>query len=398
MPFLGIYSWSQYTTPAGIPSGDLTGDTTPNDPASPGYSSSSPSWIGETFTFNGGAPTQIDINDDDGNFEDGYVETGGAQTLAQAVTIDGTLYPAGSVVENEFSLINSSGQEIYVVRINGENVGFTYASGEDPTSGETFTAQQGIDGSPVDNADGTSMSSEPYADIVCFAAGTLIDTVDGQKAVETLQAGDLVMTLDQGPKPVLWLRASNQPLDNAPDDGKPVLISAGALGPGCPCTDLVVSPQHRIFVGGGQLGELFEGEALAPAKSLTRLPGIRHMRGKRDITWVHFSCEKHEVVFSNGCLTESLLLGPMVTNGMTGTERREVSKVFGCSPSRSATLNGPPARNLMTVQDARMVIESRKRLRSGDQSVQEWDWDMGLEYDKVNSRKNLRPFELNQVA
>ncbi|NND42605.1 MAG: hypothetical protein HKO04_11080 [Silicimonas sp.] len=75
MPFLGIYSWSQYTTPAGIPSGDLTGDTTPNDPAAPGYSSSAPSWVGETFTFNGGAPTQIDINDDDGNFEDGYVET-----------------------------------------------------------------------------------------------------------------------------------------------------------------------------------------------------------------------------------------------------------------------------------------------------------------------------------
>ena len=63
MPFLGIYSWSQYTTPTGIPSGDLTGDTTPNDPAAPGYSSSAPTWIGETFTFNGGAPTQIDISD-----------------------------------------------------------------------------------------------------------------------------------------------------------------------------------------------------------------------------------------------------------------------------------------------------------------------------------------------
>ncbi|WP_245964071.1 Hint domain-containing protein [Roseovarius spongiae] len=192
MPFLGIFSWSQYTTPAGIPSGDLTSDTTPNDPASPGYSSSSPSWIGETFTFNGGAPTQIDINDDDGNFEDGYVETGGAQTLAQAVTIDGTLYPAGSVVENEFSLIDAGGQEIYVVRINGENVGFTYATGEGPTAGETFTAQQGLDGSGADNADGVSSSSEPYSDVICFAEGTLIETTLGAQAVERLQTGDIM--------------------------------------------------------------------------------------------------------------------------------------------------------------------------------------------------------------
>lgn len=388
MPFLGIFSWSQYTTPAGIPSGDLTGDTAPNDPAAPGYSSSAPSWIGETFTFNGGGPTQIDIDDDDGNFEDGYVETGGAQTLAQDVTIDGTLYLAGSTVENEFSLVNASGQEIYVVRINGQNVGFTYATGEQPTSGETFTAQQGFDGSPSDNADGTSMSAEPYADIVCFAAGTLIDTIDGPRMVETLQSGDLVTTLDHGPKPVLWLRISHQPLDKAPDDGRPVLISAGALGPGCPGTDLVVSPQHRIFVGGGQLGEFFESEALAPAKSLTRLPGIRHMRGKRDITWVHFSFESHEVISSNGCLTESLLLGPMVTNGMTRIERREVSQIFGRPPSRNATFNGPPARNLLSVRDARTAIEARKKLLDRPQSLQNWDLDVGMACDEQERKRH----------
>lgn len=360
MPFLGVYSWSQYTTPAGIPQGDLTGDTHPNDPAAPGYSPSATSWIGETFTFNGGAPTQIDINDDDGLFEDGYVETGGAQTLVQDVTIDGTLYPAGSVVENEFSLINASGQEIYVVRINGVNVGFTYAIGQEPVAGEAFTAQQGLDGAPADNADGISSTAEPYANVICFAAGTLVDTIDGPRPVERLRAGDLLVTLDHGPKPVLWLRKSYQPLERVPDDARPVLIAAGALGPSTPQTKLILSPQHRVLVGRGQLGGVFEGEALAPAKSLTGLPGIRFMNGKRDITWVHFAFDTHEIVLSNGCLTESLLLGPMVVNGLTPAEQREIHRTFGHPTSRNATLNGPPARDLLTVRAAQAAVEAAK--------------------------------------
>ncbi len=358
-----FYSWSQYTTPAGIPAGDLTGDTTPNDPASPGYNSGAPSWIGKTFTFNGGAPTAIDINDDDADFEDGYVETGGAQTLAVDVTIDGTLYLAGSTVENEFSLINASGQEIYVVRINGVNVGFTYASGEEPTTGETFTATQGLDGDPADNAEGASSSSEPYADVICFAPGTLIDTPDGPRAVETCN-------------PAIWSRrwitARTRSAGSAVaisrwrrrrEDAKPVLIAAGALGGELPAQDLIVSPQHRILVGGHrQLQGRFETEAFAPAKSLTRLQGIRHMKGKTKITWIHFACDRHEVVTANGCLSESLLLGPMVVNGLTAPERQAVTDIFGPAPTPDAALNGPPARECLTVGAVRRQLA--KSLRS----------------------------------
>ena len=95
------------------------------------------------------------------------------------MTVGGITHLSGTVIENEFSLIDSNGQELYVVRINGLNVGFAYATGEDPTNGDTFTAAQGLDGGPADNADGASSSSEPYAGIVCFALGTLITTPNG---------------------------------------------------------------------------------------------------------------------------------------------------------------------------------------------------------------------------
>ena len=384
MPLLGIFSWAQYTTPAGIPAGDLTGDTQPNDPASPGYNASAPSWIGETFTFNGGAPTQIDINDDDAFFEDGYVETGGAQTLAQAVTIDGTLYPAGSTVENEFSLINSSGQEIYVVRINGVNVGFTYGSGDEPTLGETFTAAQGLDGDPADNAGGASSSSELYAGVVCFAAGTLIETPNGPRAVDALQLGDLVSTLDHGPMPILWLRQADQSLDSVSKEDTPVLIARGALGPERPTKDLIVSPQHRILVGNDQLSDVFGLEAFVPAKSLTSLPGIRHMKGKTQITWIHFACDRHEVVVANGCLTESLLLGPMVVNGLHASERRILTEIFGAAPKPDAALNGPPARECLTVGAVRRQLT--KNLKVSDVSVFGAIWGIS---SRLGNRRSL---------
>ncbi len=404
MPLLGLYSWSQYTTPAGIPSGDLTGDTTPNDPASPGYNSGAPSWIGKTFTFNGGSPSSIDINDDDANFEDGYVETGGAQTLAQDVTIDGTLYSAGSVVENEFSLIDSTGQEIYVVRINGVNVGFTYASGEEPTTGETFTATQGLDGSPVDNADGASSSSEPYADVICFATGTLIDTPDGPRAVEDLQPADLVTTLDHGPIPIRWVRSSHQPLEAAEKDAKPVLIAAGALGGELPLQDLIVSPQHRILVGGHrQLQALFQTEALAPAKSLTSLRGIRNMQGKTKITWIHFACDRHEVVTANGCLSESLLLGPMVVNGLTAPERQALTDIFGSPPTPDSALNGPPARECLTVGAVRRklarVSEAQEELVAKE--LRKWDVDFAMEQyeaDLMRDAKAMKKARIESAA
>jgi len=147
--FVAIYDWSLYTLPSAIPMSDIEGDT---------FGNSTPSWLGETFTYNGGSSTLLEINDDDSDFDDGYVDTGAAQTLAQDVTINGTTYLAGSVVENEFSMLDASGNEIWVVRIDGVNVGFTYPAGEDPTPGQTFTGTVARDGDPLDSDDGVSSS------------------------------------------------------------------------------------------------------------------------------------------------------------------------------------------------------------------------------------------------
>lgn len=40
--------------------------------------------------------------------------------------------------------------------------------------------------------------------IPCYAPGTLIDTPDGPRPVQTLQPGDLLLTLDHGPQLIRW--------------------------------------------------------------------------------------------------------------------------------------------------------------------------------------------------
>lgn len=361
---------------------DIEGDTHSNDPAHPDYSSSAPTWIGETFTFNGGASTPIEISDDDGQFEDGYVETGGAQTLAQDVTINGTTYLAGSVIENEFSMLDASGNEVFIVRIDGINIGFGYPAGQEPTNGTTFTGTTGRDGAPEDSGDGVSSSSEPYNNIVCFAEGTLILTPEGERPVECLRPGQEVLTLDRGPQRIRWTRRYLHGLEDVSTDEKPVQIAAGALGGERPKQDLVVSPQHRILVGGHrQLPGLFPTEAFAPAKSLTKLPGIRHLKSKRNITIVHFACDRHEVVSSNGCFSESLLLGPMVLKGMSASERQAVVDIFGPALTPTTALNGTPARKCLKFRTVRrqIVKSSQPQKELTAKEAGKWDVDAAME-------------------
>ena len=56
----------------------------------------------------------------------------------------------------------------------------------------------------VSNSDAYSHASVGGV-LVCFAAGTLIETNKGQIAVEHLKAGDLVTTRDAGMQPIRWI-------------------------------------------------------------------------------------------------------------------------------------------------------------------------------------------------
>lgn len=212
----------------------------------------------------------------------------------------------------------------------------------------------------------SAQSAPNEGTITCYSPGTLIRTPDGARVVEKLRPGDRVTTLDNGPQIIRWTRQSKHVLERADDGARPVLIRAGALGRSLPDRDLIVSPHHRILVGGaGQLQSVFPSEAFVPARALTTAPGIRHMRGRTRMTWVHFACDRHEIVFANGCLSESILLGPMALRALSGIERRCLTDIFGMPLRPGGALNGRPARKCLTVSAARGYFARHTRTARG---------------------------------
>ncbi|MBV2359826.1 Hint domain-containing protein [Thalassococcus sp. CAU 1522] len=352
MPFIAIYDWSMFTLPAGLPFANIEGDTHANAPDAPDYQSANPTWIGETFTFNGGTPTQIDITDDDGVFEDGYVETGAAQTLTSDVTINGTLYTAGSVVQNEFSMVDAAGNQVFVVAINGVNVGFTYALGDAPSTGQTFTPAHGLDGDPADSSAGYGSSSQSYNGIVCYASGTLIRTPQGDRPVETLRVGDAVMTLDRGAQIIRWVGAKTLTGNQLRDADKPIRFGVDALGPGQPTLPLAVSPNHRILLPAPMLrGHVAERGVLAPAKALLALPRVRRMRGKRRVTYHHVLLDRHGILIANGVAAESFYPGVMALHMLPDAECADLMRTVARLVQNPGRGYGPLAREALSVRD-----------------------------------------------
>ncbi|MEP5092256.1 MAG: Hint domain-containing protein, partial [Paracoccaceae bacterium] len=174
-------------------------------------------------------------------------------------------------------------------------------------------------------------SETNFETVVCFAAGTLIDTPVGQRPVEDLAKGDLVLTADNGPQRLQWVGqrvCSSEILAELPNL-LPIRIRAGALGGGLPLIDLLVSPQHRVLVRSRIAQRMFgTPEVLVAAKQLLTLPNIEIAEDIHEITYVHLLCNSHEIVYSNGAPTETLYLGTEAMKSLDEDNQKEIEFLF----------------------------------------------------------------------
>lgn len=167
--------------------------------------------------------------------------------------------------------------------------------------------------------------------LICFVAGTLIDTPDGPRRVEDLRPGDLVSTLDDLPQRVRWVGRRTVTRDEARRDPRlwPVTISAGAFGPDQPGRDLAVSRQHRILRTGWTCEMLFaEPEILVPAHKLVNDQTVRLSRPADDVIYVHFLCDRHEIVLAEGLATESFYPSQQTLSAVEAEAQAELLLIF----------------------------------------------------------------------
>lgn len=164
----------------------------------------------------------------------------------------------------------------------------------------------------------------------CFTPGTVIATPSGGRPVEDLLAGDRVLTRDNGPQTLRWIgrKSVTGPPLRLDTRLQPILIRAGALGPGVPDRDLLVSPNHRVLLLGDHPAlDTAEAEVFVSARHLVGTRGIERVQPGQ-VTYLHVMCDRHEVVLSNGAWTESFQPCDTALAGVTDRAREELLALF----------------------------------------------------------------------
>ncbi len=132
------------------------------------------------------------------------------------------------------------------------NLTLSFASGD--TGGLLTLSSDGHGGTEITN-------------VLCFLEGTHIATPTGETQVENLAIGDLILTATGETVPVRWIGIHTAATRFAdPLRIMPIRIHQGALGNNLPRRDLLLSPDHAMYIN----GVLIQAGALVNGINITR--------------------------------------------------------------------------------------------------------------------------------
>ena len=211
---------------------------------------------------------------------------------------------------------------------------------------------------PVDHHITGSLTFKNIENVIpCFTPGTLIATPRGEVPVESLRAGDRIITRDNGMQEIRWVgRRDLSWIDLAAAPHlKPILIRQGSLGNGLPERDMMVSPNHRVLVANDRTALYFdEHEVLVAAKHLAGGKGV-HSVDAAGTSYIHFMCDRHEVVLSNGAWTESFQPGDLTLKGLGNAQRLEIFDLFPELKTDVGVENYSAARRTLKRHEAMLI-------------------------------------------
>jgi len=184
---------------------------------------------------------------------------------------------------------------------------------------------------------------------VSFTRGTHITLGGGeQRRVEDLSVGDRVLTRDDGPRAIRWIGSSTL---RAVGAFAPVLIRKGTLHNE---NDLVLSPDHRIFVyqredrlGAGRSEVLIKVRHLINGTTVVQQEG-----GFVDYFQLLF--DDHQIIYAEGIAAESLLIDPRTREALPEDLRAKLADPRGHAARHhmdyevaEALAGGPDAADLL---------------------------------------------------
>ena len=158
---------------------------------------------------------------------------------------------------------------------------------------------------------------------VSFTRRTHITMASGaQVPIEDVQIGDRVLTRDGGAQEVRWIGHNTV---RATGDMAPILIRAGTLNN---ANDLVVSPDHRLFVyqrtdriGAGQ------PEVLVKARHLVNGDTVQVLDGGF-VEYFLILFDSHHIIYAEGIAAESMLINPRTRPALPPELLEKLSEVL----------------------------------------------------------------------
>ena len=134
--------------------------------------------------------------------------------------------------------------------------------------------------------------------VACYAEGTHLATPRGEVAIEDLTVGDAVTLARGGEAEVVWVghRFVDLTCHQRPGSVRPIRVARGAFGPGRPNRDLILSPNHAVYIE----------DVLIPIGLLENGATIKRLSVDQ-ITYWHVELRQHDIVLAEGLPAESYL-------------------------------------------------------------------------------------------
>lgn len=315
-----------------------------------------PEWlrIGASWTWHGtgirldGAPSVLRLRagNDQRHLQD--------RARAVAERLSGTFGPIPGIEALQpppaHGFVLTDGETVYVARLVTHRAGWLVVfDGAIPLQGRMLWVT-------ACNLAPLPTNAHATQDVICFTSDAMISTPDGPIPIARINAGDKVLTRDNGPQPVLWIgqtTLSGLALRQHPSL-RPIRLRRNALLQGLPGDDLCVSPAHRIVVSGPKARELFNcDEVFARAADLINFSTIAPDPALHGVTYVHLLFEAHQIIYANGVPTESFhpALAPAQTLRQHRHALSQISPEWVAQPDSY----GPMARRCVSPGEAALL-------------------------------------------
>ncbi|MGB1164564.1 MAG: Hint domain-containing protein, partial [Paracoccaceae bacterium] len=93
-------------------------------------------------------------------------------------------------------------------------------------------------------------------------------------------------------------------------------------------------------------------------------PGIEIATDLTEITYWHFICDQHQVVFAEGAASESLYTGPEALKMLGAEARAEIYQIFPQLRDAPPHYAPKPARPILSQEDSKSLIFQHYRSRT----------------------------------